>query len=280
MALARALLLSVARDGGGAAGVRPRGHRVVAIRSASTCREAEQLALLETLAPLYGDVEFPALATSGWRFHHENSQFPYADAILLHLLLRHWRPRRVIEIGSGFSTALMVDTVERCPSTRVLITAIEPYPERLRSVVGEFPDWLSLIELPVQEVPLTTFAELGAGDVLFIDSTHVARTGSDVVWELFEVLPRLASGVRVHFHDMCWPFEYPPLWVEQGRAWNEVYALRALLSDSKVFEIELFNHMMLSKHADWFADRMPRCLQHRMHHDDDVPGHGLWLVKR
>ena len=71
--------------------------------------------------------------------------------------------------------------------------------------------------MPIQQVPVATFEALEAGDILFIDSTHVLRTGSDVCFELFEVLPRLASGVLVHFHDMFWPFEYPRLWRSKKR---------------------------------------------------------------
>ena len=84
----------------------------------------------------------------------------------------------------------------------------------------------------MQAVDLAVFDVLGPGDVLFIDSTHVARTGGDVVHDVFAILPRLAAGVRVHFHDVFYPFEYPAAWVFEGRAWNELYLLRALLSDT------------------------------------------------
>jgi predicted O-methyltransferase YrrM len=242
-------------------------------------QEDRQLSLLERLAPIYGEIMFPAEPTPGWRFYHENNQYPYADAILLHLLLRHWRPARIVEVGSGYSTAVMIDTVERCLDGGVPITCIEPHGDRLRKVVGALPPFVTLIERPVQEVPLEVFDQLRAGDILFIDSTHVVKTGSDVVYELFEVLPRLRSGVRLHFHDICWPFEYPVEWVGQGRAWNEVYTIHAYLSHNRAFEVTLFNHMMLVLHRDWFAARMPRCLTSRRRAAADVPGHGLWLRK-
>ena len=101
-------------------------------------------------------------------------------------------------------------------------TFIDPYPERLLGLLRpEDHDRAEIRVEPVQAVDLAVFDVLGPGDVLFIDSTHVARTGGDVVHDVFTILPRLASGVRVHFHDMFYPFEYPAAWVFEGRAWNE-----------------------------------------------------------
>ena len=90
---------------------------------------------------------------------------------------------------------------------------------------------------------MSVFDELNEGDILFIDSTHVLRTGSDVCFELFEVLPRLAPGVLVHFHDIFWPFEYPRAWVvDENRSWNELYAIRAFLMNNSDWHIIFFNH--------------------------------------
>jgi len=95
-----------------------------------------------------------------------------------------------------------------------------------------------LLARPVQEVGLAPFLALEAGDVLFIDSSHVAKTGSDVNFLYFEVLPRLAAGVVVHVHDVFLPDEYPPEWVlDEGRSWNEQYLLRALLMHSRAFRV-------------------------------------------
>jgi hypothetical protein len=94
----------------------------------------------------------------------------------------------------------------------------------------------------VQEVSLSVFEVLRNGDFLFIDSSHVMKTGSDVCQELFEILPRLAPGVFIHFHDMLWPFEYREDWVlRENRSWNELYALRAFLTFNDRFEIVFFN---------------------------------------
>jgi predicted transcriptional regulator len=108
-------------------------------------------------------------------------------------------------------------------------------------------------------------------DVLVVDSTHVLKTGSDVNTILFEILPALASGVYIHFHDVFYPFEYPREWAYQERAWNEVYALRAFLQYNDAFEIVYFNHFFALFHAERLRVAMPLCAT--------TPGSGLWLRK-
>ncbi len=169
-------------------------------------------------------------------FYTQNSQFSWLDSRALFVLMREWQPRRLIEVGSGFSTLLAADVNRRFLDGSAEITCIEPYPrEFLRSGV----DGVSrLIEDKVQNVPLAEFDKLQAGDILFVDSSHVAKTGSDVNFLYFEVLPRLAAGVRVHIHDIFLPHDYPREWViDENRSWNEQYLLRALLMHSNAFRI-------------------------------------------
>ena len=193
---------------------------------------AGQAALLQGALPeLVRDFDYPLtgpqdeLLTS---YYVGNTQFSGVDARMLFGLLRLWRPKRIIEVGSGYSTLLMTDVVRRFLSGNTRITAIEPFPRPfLHRLAG---DGFKLLQAKVQDVDPAVFAELGAGDVLFIDSSHVAKTGSDVNHLLFEVLPRLAPGVHIHFHDIFLPFEYPRNWViDEHRSWNEQYLLRALL---------------------------------------------------
>lgn len=169
-------------------------------------------------------------------FYTRNSQFSWLDARAFFVLLREWRPRRVIEVGSGFSTLLAADVNRRFFDGGADIACIEPYPRAfLRNGV---PGVTRLIEEKVQNVALDEFAALQAGDILFIDSSHVAKTGSDVNFLYFEVLPRLASGVRVHIHDIFLPHDYPREWVlGENRSWNEQYLLRALLMHSAGFRV-------------------------------------------
>jgi hypothetical protein len=118
-----------------------------------------------------------------------------------------------------------------------------------------------LIEKRVQEVPLEVFAELGDGDVLFIDSSHVSKIGSDVNRLYFDVLPALSRGVHIHIHDVAGNLEYPREWYAEGRAWNEQYLLRALLMFNQTLQIELFTGWLFNHHQAFFRERMPLCLR-------------------
>jgi hypothetical protein len=99
---------------------------------------------------------------------------------------------------------------------------------------------------------------LKANDILFIDSTHVSKTNSDVNYLFFEILPRLQTGVLVHIHDIFFPFDYPREWILEGRSWNEAYLLRAFLQYNPRFEIVLFNDYLQTLHWDSFARLLPR----------------------
>jgi Methyltransferase domain len=129
------------------------------------------------------------------------------------------------------------------------VTCIEPYPARLRSLLRP-DDAVTVLEQPVQDVPLELFDKLGADDILFIDSSHVAKAGSDVTWLLLHVLPRLAPGVVVHVHDIFWPFAYPAGWLAERRDWNEAYFLHAFLSGNASWEILLFASWLWQQHPE------------------------------
>ena len=130
---------------------------------------------------------------------------------------------------------------------------------------------VTLVERRVQEVPLETFAALGAGDVLFIDSSHVSKIGSDVNRLYFDVLPALAPGVFIHIHDVAGNLEYPREWFDEGRAWNEQYLLRAFLMHNAAYRIELFTGWLFNTRHAWFRERMPLCAR--------GGGGQLWLRK-
>jgi predicted O-methyltransferase YrrM len=187
--------------------------------------------LTEAFPRFIGEYDYPEHldeASGPIGFYTQNPQFSWLDSRSLFVLLRAWRPQRVIEVGSGYSSLLIADVNRRFLAGDIDVTCIDPYPrEFLR---GGIEGIARLIEQPVQRVALDEFRALQAGDVLFIDSSHVAKTGSDVNHLLFDVVPALAPGVHVHVHDIFLPFEYPPDWVlVQNRSWNEQYVLRALL---------------------------------------------------
>lgn len=196
----------------------------------------------------------PAGAVAG--YHDGNGQFDGLDARLLFAMLRRHRPPRIVEVGSGYSSLLMADVNRRFLAGQARITCIEPFP---RPFLRAADAGLRLLAQPVQAVAMAEFAALAAGDLLFIDSSHVAKTGSDVNHLYFEVLPRLAPGVLLHVHDIFLPDEYPPDWVlEDRRSWNEQYLLRALLMDSGAWRVELGAHYAATRLGDTLADLLRR----------------------
>ena len=193
-------------------------------------RPQDQVDLLKACTPWLREYSYPIDGTTDAHldaFYDNNSQFSHLDARMLFALLQLWRPTRVIEVGSGYSTLLMEDVNRRFLGGTTQITAIEPYPRPFMQRLSE--RGVTLIEHRVQDVSFDCFAALEAGDVLFIDSSHVVKTGSDVNHLVFEILSRLPAGVRIHFHDIFLPHEYPQSWIREGRSWSEQYLVRALL---------------------------------------------------
>ncbi|NMG05958.1 class I SAM-dependent methyltransferase [Brasilonema sp. UFV-L1] len=235
-------------------------------------REEEQLQMLDLLAFYYEELPFPEQPSTSNRYYYQNQFFCYSDAIILYAMLRHFKPKKVIEVGSGFSSAVMLDTNEAFLGSATNFTFIEPYPERLYSLLNEKDKRQhQVIEKAIQEVELELFQTLDAGDILFVDSSHVVKIGSDVAHIIFEILPRLKPGVIVHFHDVFCSFEYPKEWVKEGRAWNEDYFLRAFLQYNSVFQILYFNSFMGQFYQDELERKMPLCLRNT--------GGSLWMKK-
>jgi predicted O-methyltransferase YrrM len=235
--------------------------------------EAEsQLALLAEFSSYYDELPFRDEPSPGLRYYFQNPWFSYADAIVLYSMLRHRRPRRIIEVGSGFSSAVMLDTNDRFLARGIAFTFVEPYPERLLSLLSdEDHQRCEIIVDGVQAVPLERFVALEANDILFVDSSHVAKIGSDVVHLLTNVLPALAKGVVIHFHDTFWPFEYPEEWIREGKAWNENYILKAFLQFNARFKILFFNSYLAIHHREVVRHTLPLFLKNA--------GGSLWLEK-
>ncbi|MBE2213173.1 MAG: class I SAM-dependent methyltransferase [Opitutaceae bacterium] len=222
--------------------------------------EAAQFALLQTFAGWLPQMPFPEHATPEWRYHLDNPSYAAFDGVMLYSMLRHAQPRRIIEVGSGFSSAAMLDLNEHVFGGRMELTFIDPDMRRLRALLrlGD-ESRVRMLEQRVQEVPLAEFDRLEAGDVLFIDSSHVAKIGSDVNRLYFDVLPRLKPGVFIHIHDVAANLEYPREWLEEGRAWNESYLLRAFLMYNGAFEVVLFSPWIAALRAAWLHEHMPVC---------------------
>lgn len=221
-----------------------------------------QLALVARFAAHYAELPFPEQASPGCRYHMNNQWFSFGDSIALYSMMRTFEPKRIIEVGSGFSSAAMLEVDERFLGGRTDFTFIDPYPQRLTGLLREADrQRCTILAQRVQDVDLNVFAALAAGDILFIDSSHVAKADSDVLHLMFRVLPRLAEGVHVHIHDIMWPFEYPLNWHAQGRAWNEAYLLRAFLQNNSTFEITYFNSYLECEHADVLRAALPSSLK-------------------
>jgi predicted O-methyltransferase YrrM len=175
-----------------------------------------QLELTQQLNPWIEAFDWPETKTDDRRHYWNNQQYQRADGAPLYAMMQHFKPKRIIEIGSGYSSALMLDTNDRAAADSAKLTFIEPYADRLKGLLQGSPgESYALLEQRVQEVDLTVFDQLEDGDFLFVDSSHVAKAGSDLVHILFQILPRLKPGVLVHFHDIFWPFEYPEAWLER-----------------------------------------------------------------
>jgi Methyltransferase domain len=235
-------------------------------------RETEQLDLLGQLVRFYAALPFRPDATQGLRYRFDNPSYSYADGIFLYSMLRQLRPHRLIEVGSGFTSALILDTNERFLDNSVECTFVEPHPQLLLSLMSaDDRRRTTLLPNTLQQVDLALFDSLDRNDILLIDSTHVAKANSDVNRLFFEILPRLASGTMVHVHDVFATFEYPVDWFREGRAWNEQYVLRAFLQYNDNFQVRLFGNFMVTRHADWFRTNMPLCLRN--------PGGAFWMQK-
>lgn len=220
----------------------------------------DQLALLDELAQFMPDVPFTDEPRRGQRYHFANGVFEHADGLFLHLILRHLQPKRVLEIGSGYSSVCALDTVDAFVA-ECRCTFVDPHADLLRSLLrpGDL-ERVDLIERQVQSVPLETFQELEAGDLLFIDSTHVVKVGSDVNYLFFDVLPRLREGVVVHVHDVFPGFEYPQQWLQDRRFWSEAYLVRAFLLFNTSFEIALWPSLVAETSSDTLV-RFPPALE-------------------
>jgi Methyltransferase domain len=218
--------------------------------------EAKQLQLLRDQFPRY-KAEYDAFPRDPtprpYDYYLNQFMFRSGDAEILHCMVRHFAPRRMIEIGSGFSTLISAAAIRQNQTLGrpCELTAIEPYPNpTLRQGV---PGLTRLISTPVQQVPLEVFQELAENDILFIDSSHVVKIGSDVVYEFLEILPRLAKGVLVHVHDIFLPHEYPETWVRQeARFWTEQYLLHAFMLFNSKFEVLLAANYLATRHGQLF----------------------------
>ncbi|MCL5263430.1 MAG: class I SAM-dependent methyltransferase [Acidobacteria bacterium] len=228
--------------------------------SAVDFRFQEQIEMLyRDLLPFSSEWGFPEHATADRsRFHFNNGFFERIDAEVAYSIVRHRKPRRIVEIGSGNTTLVLASALCKNQSEGFPgeLTSIEPYPPVfLKSCV---PGLTRLVTSPVQKVSLELFRSLRANDILFIDSSHVVSMDSDVLYEFLHILPELASGVLVHFHDIFTPLDYPEKFVKTNLCfWSEQYLLEAFLSFNSSFRVVWSSSAMQQFHPEVLRTAFP-----------------------
>jgi len=233
--------------------------------------ESGQLELMTTFVRQFEEeyATFPETQTDvPHQYYLRQDMFRGVDAEILYGIIRHFKPKRILEIGSGFSTYLAAQAVcrnqqEDQASCRLI--AMEPYPNAV--LQKGFPGLAELRTTRIQDISLAEFEALEPNDILFIDSSHVATVGSDVQYEYLEVLPRVKKGVIIHAHDIWLPAEYPKDWVmEKCRFWNEQYLLQAFLSFNDRFEVMWSSGYMHLNHPEKLKAAFPSYLG-----DQEIP---------
>jgi predicted O-methyltransferase YrrM len=235
------------------------------------------MALVETeLAPFVAELEVPREGPRPpGEFFLRNQNYESVDAELLYAMIRAREPGRVLELGSGYTTLLIGAACGRNAQDGVTTEhlAYDPYPRA--HIFGEAPPPPTRFEpISATDVPLDTFRTLRAGDVLFVDTTHTVKLGSDVNRIVLDVLPVLAPGVLVHFHDIFLPWEYPRAWFEQMQYyWAEQYLLQAFLAFNEAFDVLLPAQALAREHPDRLGAIVPSF-------SPGVSPGALWLIRR
>jgi hypothetical protein len=223
-------------------------------------RLPEALQLLEKLARHAHELDaIPYAPVPGALFWFANGTLTDFDAAALHCLLRELKPRRYIELGCGWSSFISSHALARNAADGAPCEAIysDPVPRR---DLKELLVTGTVLQKRVQELPGEMFDQLQSGDVLFIDTSHVLKFQSDVEHELLSILPRLKSGVWIHFHDVFSPYDYPEDCLRHGSRlpWNEQYGLECLLLGGQRYQVELPLYLIWKDYREEIQPLLPR----------------------
>jgi predicted O-methyltransferase YrrM len=219
-------------------------------------RGRQQLDLCKYVLARQTPMKFPVEATADpAQYFTSNVIFPALDAYVLQAMLRHLRPARMIEVGCGYSSLVSARVNNDVLDGQMRFTCIDPYPQEF--LAGGVPGISELRVEEIQSTPLELFEELNENDVLFIDTSHVVKTGGDVPWIFNQIIPRLNPGVAVHVHDMFLPGDYPSAWVLEGWGWNELYLMQSFLAFNSAFEVVFGVHWMIKHHRDALREAFP-----------------------
>ena len=195
----------------------------------------------------------------------DQAWFPALDAAMAYVMVRERKPRRIVEVGSGHSTRVLA----KASAGAVEILAIDPFP---RADIAGLPG-VTVVPSTLQAAPSLPFDGMMAGDMLFIDSSHILMPGSDVDFLFNRVLPRLPVGALVHIHDIYLPFDYPAMW--GWRNYNEQQGVVPLLTSGAY--TPLFSSVWAERRL---SDRLARSVVARLKRPPDALAASLWLEKR
>jgi len=230
-------------------------------------RGEEQLAFLAQLGQMFGDeCDWPTEPTKEpYQYYTENESFGYGCAAALHCITRYFRPRKIIEVGSGFSSLVISCALAINGRPESEHTIIDPYP---RLTTNSLPWMAELINQRVELLDVGFFEQLEKNDILFIDSGHTVRIGGDVNYLILEILPRLAPGVIVHFHDIPMPYEYAKAYFTNPKFrvfWTESYLLQAFLCFNSQFEVLLAMAYLMTERKKEFSSAFKHYSPERHH---------------
>jgi len=235
--------------------------------------EKAQLRLLGWLGEHGSRFPFQTTPEPDWRFITANGHFGQADAALFFSMLLEYKPAHLVEIGCGFSSLLIMDVNDHFLDQSMQVSFFDPRPDAILAMLTPLDAYRERVRsCRSQEIGAEIFAQLGRGDILSLETSHVGKTGSDVCDILFRILPALAPGVLVHIHDVYYPFEYPPAWaVQDNRSWNGAYMLRAFLEFNSSFRVLYFNDLMVRKYPEQTQAAFPGL--------EDMQASSLWIEK-
>ncbi|MCX7046410.1 MAG: class I SAM-dependent methyltransferase [Candidatus Sumerlaeota bacterium] len=221
-------------------------------------RPDAHLQLLEKVFPKYAE-EYNALPvepTEKPGFYLTNGNYEGIDPHVYYSLIRWLQPKKIIEVGSGFTTLLALQAIHKNGGAQFL--CIDPYP---RDIIPTGAQGVEQVRKKVEDMDSDFFTQLGPNDILFVDDSHVVRMGGDVNFIILDVLPKLAKGVVIHFHDIFLPFNYPKEWVTRmGRYWTEQYLLQAYLTENPRAEVLFGNNYAAFQFPKEVADAFPNAL--------------------
>jgi len=214
----------------------------------------QQIEFLSLLGKKFGhECDWPVKVQKPDQFCLDNPCFSFGCATSLYAIIRFFQPERIIEIGSGNSSLVIQEALAKNSADGSLTgnhIIIDPYPNP--NVKKYFEKTIQLCEQPVECLDPSFFTQLKKNDILFIDSSHSVKCGSDVNYLILEILPILQSGVIVHFHDINLPYEYPKIYATNPQFrmfWTESYLLQAFLSCNNQYEILLAMNYLMKEHS-------------------------------